>query len=124
MLDSFFDRQLSVGSKVNSYYSTEILQGKNRKDPKKVGGLFEALFYRILFKGIRDCALDETVFDSQQMGTYREMQDDELANHLGAMGHLGVVKMMTDFIEKTEGEGVVRSSEFHEKFNPKGLLKG
>ena len=121
---SFFDQHLLVRDKVSSYYSKGVLQGKDRKNPKKVAGMFEAVFYRILLKGIRDSSLNETLFDSQQMSTYKEMKDDELSNHLGAMGHLGVVEMVTDFIEKTEGEGVVRPEKFHEKFSPKGLLKG
>jgi len=110
--------------RAHSFYSKTASGAKQTKDPKAIAGQLESIFYRMLFKQVREASLGDALFDSPTMKTVKEMQDDEWANHLGGQGHLGIVKLVTDHIEKVEGERTVLPNEFKEMFGaPKGLLK-
>lgn len=103
-----------------SFYGTDQLLGAGKKDAQKVAGEFESIFYRMLFKAVREASMGDPLFDTSQMQTVKEMQHDELANVLGSEGHLGVVKLVTDYVEKVQGENVVQPGKFSQFM---GLLK-
>ena len=117
--------QFMAKDKINSFYGPEVLGKESRKDPKKVAAMFEAIFYRILFKNNRETQMEDSIFGGKEMDTMKEMRDDELANNLGAQGSLGILDMVQDFIEKSQGENVISPDKFKDKFGVKdGLLKG
>ncbi len=110
--------------RADSFYGMAPMGKGGVRNPKKVAAQFESIFYRILFKQMRDASLGDP-FDSHAMGTVKEMRDDEIANLLGATGNLGIKDLVTDFLEKQESEDVVHSENFKIAFqNPQGLLKG
>jgi Rod binding domain-containing protein len=74
-----------------SFYGNASLNGPDREDPRRVGAQFEAIFYRMLFRQMRESSLDEGLFDGRDMEQFQEMQHNELANALGAMGELGII---------------------------------
>lgn len=116
--------QLLAKDKLNSFYGTDALQGSSSKDPRKVAAMFEAIFYRVLFKNSRESMMKDPLFGGREMETMKEMKDDEMANNLGSLGHLGIRDIVEDFIEKTQGEKVVSPDQFRDKFAVKGgLLK-
>ncbi len=116
-------------SQLSSFYGNGDFVGKGEKDPKKVAGMFEAIFYRMLLKQAREGSGIESIFDSPQMRMVQEMRDDELAQHLGSKGELGVMQLVLDHVEKTEGEQTVQPEEFSKVFGSvtfgsvNGLLK-
>lgn len=92
-----------ISSKSSSSYYTQNLSSKEMKDdPKKLGGMFEAIFYRMIFDQVRKASLDEEMFDSSALQQVRQMQDDEMAQVLGAQGHLGISDMITKYIDNVE----------------------
>ena len=95
-----------------SFYSNEMLAGNSRRDPAKVAGLFEAMFYRSMLQQARESAEEDPIFGSFQMSQMQGMFDDELANHMGMMGSLGIADMVMENVRN-------RSSAVQ----PTGLLK-
>ena len=86
-----------------SYYSNLMLEGRDKGDPKKVGGLFEAMFYRIIFQQMRTSAISEDVLMPSSAGKYmQEMYHNEMANLLGNQGKLGVVDLVVDASKKQQ----------------------
>ncbi|MBN4066670.1 rod-binding protein [Simkania negevensis] len=79
---------------IKSYYVGGTLDAKEAADPKKVGALFEAILYRILFKEARNSSLDDGLFDSMASKQYKEMMDDEMANVMGQKGYLGIASIL------------------------------
>lgn len=79
-----------------SFYSNAALSGADRKSPEKVAGMFEAMFYRMLLQQARDSSLSDGLFDSPEMKQIEGMFDDELAQYMGAQGHLGVADLINE----------------------------
>ncbi len=109
-----------------SFYSNNPLEGASRKDPKKVGALFEAIFYRMIFKEMRESELaSEDLLSSSESKQARAMRDDELSNYLGAQGNLGVIDLLEKDAAVMESGSVVRTEDFGQVFGAPlgGLLK-
>lgn len=105
---------MSTESDTTSFYSDLLFSGNDRKDPKKVGAHFEAIFYSLMFKEMRESKLAEDPFSSSSMKQVEEMLHQELALKLGAQGDLGI----TEALER-------EVSSFSENAGAsKGLLKG
>lgn len=89
--------------KSSSYYSGESISAK---DPEKVAGMFEGMFYRMMLEQMRKSPWGEDpLFDSPQLKQVRSMQDDELAHHLGNMGHLGIKDLLLEDLAKKSPQG-------------------
>ncbi|MBB64332.1 MAG: hypothetical protein CMO81_04640 [Waddliaceae bacterium] len=92
-----------------SFYSSDALSGMSRKDPKKVATQFEAIFYRMILKQMRDSSLSEGLFDSSAMQQTQSMQDDELANLLAGHGALGIKDLVMSQVQNsTEQFGLLK----------------
>jgi len=87
----------------NYYSSGSPLSADDKKDPRKVGVLFESLFYQMMLKEMRSSQLEESVFDGPESKTYKEMWDNELALQLAERGELGVADMVAQFIQERQG---------------------
>ncbi len=85
------------GPEVDSYYGNSV----NARSPKKIGGQFEAMFYRMFFQQMQEGELAEPMFDSHAMRQVRSMQFDELSNYLGQQGHLGMGRLIEEEVAKT-----------------------
>ena len=97
------------------FYSNALVGVEGKKDPKKVAGLFEGIFYRMLFQQMRaEQEGGDPLFDSGQMRQVVQMHDDEMANKLGKMGQLGIRPVLEEHMRREMGE----SSPL------KGLVKG
>ena len=91
-------------SVTSSYYKQgDLLSAEDKKDPKKVGVLFESLFYQMMLKEGRNSKLEEPLLDSQSSEYYKEMWDNELSMRLAERGDLGIADMVAKFIEEREG---------------------
>jgi Rod binding domain-containing protein len=100
------------------------LSPADRKNPKLLGAKFEAMFYRMILKQTREASLGDPLFGSSQTDSLKEMQDDEMSNVMGAEGHLGVVKMITDYMEEMESDRIISPKDFDTlAAAPAGLIK-
>ena len=93
-----FSANNATNSRHTSFYNQQ-LSVKDRKDPRKIGGSLESIFYRQIFKILRESALDEGLLDGFESQQLREMQHDELAEKVGHEGKLGIVDLVVDAIE-------------------------
>jgi Rod binding domain-containing protein len=101
---------------IGGFYSSSLMGEADKKDPEKVGAMFEAIFYRMILKEARESSLGDEIFGNKQVENYKEMRDEELAQNLAAKGHLGVKKIVVDHIEKVQGKDTVPPEMFQEVF--------
>lgn len=55
---------------------------------------FEALFVQMMLKSMRDAVPDGGLFGSNNMQTYQEMHDQQIALDISRSGGLGLAKMI------------------------------
>lgn len=112
---------------VSSYYSTKLLNSKQSQDPKVVGGLFEAIFYRQILHEVRQSSLSDGLLEGGDSQQVKQMFHEELANHMGQLGHLGIQKMIEEHIETFNSKNTIHPKDFHllvgNQSKSKGLLK-
>ena len=80
---------------------TSRLAGK--ENLKAAGEKFEAVFTGMMLKAMRKTKLAEPLFDSQASETFRDMQDQNLAQSMAVHAPMGIGKAMTDFLAKSTG---------------------
>ncbi len=78
---------------------TSRLAGK--ENLKAAGEKFEAVFTGMMLKAMRKTKLAEPLFDSQASDTFRDMQDQNLAQSMAVHAPMGIGKAMTDFLAKS-----------------------
>lgn len=79
---------------------TSRLAGK--ANLKAAGEKFEAVFTGMMLKAMRKTKLAEPLFDSQASDTFRDMQDQNLAQSMAVHAPMGIGKAMTDFLAKSQ----------------------
>lgn len=85
----------TTGSPDNtSFFSNSLFDGADRKDPKKVGAHFEAMFYSMMFKEMRESKLAEDPLSSSGLKQVEEMLHRELSLKLGQRGDLGIIEQL------------------------------
>lgn len=94
--------KLAIDSK-----SIDDLQLLSRQDSKKAlreaAKQFEALFFHMLVKSMRDATIKSGLIDSQQTQFYTEMYDQQLSQTLASKG-IGLADMMVEQLTRTYGE--------------------
>ena len=94
------------------------------KDPKKIAAQFEAIFYKMIFKQMRESETNDDFFSSSEMEMVQGLNDEAVAEEIGKRGDLGIGKIVLDYIAKHESEDTVSPDQFDKMFNePSGLLK-
>ena len=80
------------------FQSLGRLQAQAKSDPGKALGevakQFEALFFQMMLKSMREAKLPGGMFNSDQMKTYQQMFDRQIALNLADHGSLGVADML------------------------------
>ncbi len=112
--------QLHTQSTTSGFYDNQFLKNGNKTDPAEVGAQLESYFFRLILKEMRETAMEDPMFNSSDFQHIRQMQDDEIANLLGAQGNLGIKKMVSEYIQKTQGDDVIQVEDM---FQQGGLLK-
>lgn len=70
--------------------------GKNSPEAaRETARQFEALFVQMMLKAMRDASPGGGLFDSDQVGLYRELYDRQLALHLVKDRGLGIAELLT-----------------------------
>lgn len=73
-----------------------------RTNLEKAGQRFEAVFAGMMLKSMRQAHLAEDLFSSKGLDTFREMQDQNVAQSIAEHAPLGIGKAMTDFLSKAQ----------------------
>jgi len=100
MINTFdFTSKLAIDSK-----SIDDMQLLSRQDSKKAlreaAKQFEALFFHMLVKSMRDATLKSGLIDSQQTQFYVEMYDQQLSQTLAGKG-IGLADLMVEQLTRT-----------------------
>lgn len=96
-----------------SSYGINHTLGPRVNNPEKVASEFEAIFYRMLFKQMRESQLEDPLFGGFAMDQLKETQHNTLASHLADAGHLGIKEMVQEEMNKQASQ----------ESPPLGLLK-
>lgn len=81
-------------------------RSKSPEAVNEVARQFEALFVQMMLKSMRDASLGEGLFDSQQMRTYQEMFDREVALSLANGRGIGLADVIARQLASERGEAV------------------
>ena len=74
----------------------------SRANLDKAGKQFEAVFAGMMLKSMRQAHLAEELFSSKGLDTFRDMQDQQVAQSMADHAPLGIGKAMTDFLAKSQ----------------------
>jgi flagellar protein FlgJ len=74
----------------------------SRANLDKAGTQFESVFTQMMLKSMREAKLGDGLFDSKDSDTWREMQDQRVAQAMAEHTPLGIGKAMTDFLAKSQ----------------------
>ncbi|MDR6852534.1 Rod binding domain-containing protein [Sphingomonas sp. BE123] len=86
--------------------STDTARLGTRDNLDQAGEKFEAIFTRMMLSSMRKAKLADSLFESQALGQFRDMQDQKLAENMAAHTPMGIGKAMTEFLAKAgSGEG-------------------
>ncbi len=75
-----------------------------RANLDKAGQQFEAVFTQMMLKSMRNTHLADDIFGSKAGDTFRDMQDQKLAQSMAAHQPLGIGKAMVDFLARSQPE--------------------
>lgn len=82
----------------NDLQGLEQLKSEAAKDPsaalRKVAQQFEALFIQMMLKSMRDAGPAGGLFNSDNMKTYREMYDNQMAETMAGENNMGISNML------------------------------
>lgn len=81
---------------IDSFTAFKGLEGADRKDPQKVGGLFEGIFFRMMLQQATDSSDEDPLFESTELQHVQQMFNDEIAQIMGAQGQLGIGDILED----------------------------
>ena len=90
-------------SKLTGSVSTDTARLGTRDNLDKAGEQFEAIFTRMMLSSMRKAKLAESLFESQALDQFRDMQDQQLAENMAAHTPMGIGKAMTEFLARAGG---------------------
>jgi flagellar protein FlgJ len=73
-----------------------------RGNLEKAGKQFEAIFTQMMLKSMRATHLADDIFGSKAADTFRDMQDQKIAQSMAEHQPLGIGKAMVDFLAKAQ----------------------
>ena len=94
------DISLRAAPSPTSATSTDTTRLGSRANLEKAGKEFEAVFVGMMMKSMRSAHLSSELFESKGLDTFREMQDQKVAQSMADTAPLGIGKAMTDFLAK------------------------
>jgi flagellar protein FlgJ len=69
---------------------------------KKAGDKFESVFTGMMLGAMRKASLADTLFESKALDTFRDMQDQRIAESMATHAPIGIGKAMTDFLGRSQ----------------------
>lgn len=80
--------------------STDTGRLATRENLDKAGAQFEAIFTGMMLKAMRSTKLADSLFESNALDQFRDMQDQQMAKSMAVHAPIGIGKAMTDFLSK------------------------
>lgn len=81
--------------------STDTARLATRDNLEAAGERFEAIFTKMMLSSMRKARLADSLFESQALDQFRDMQDDKLAQSMASHAPVGIGKAMTEFLAKS-----------------------
>lgn len=75
-----------------------------KENLQAAGQKFEALFIGMMLKSMRQAKLGDSLFESQALDRFREMQDVKTAETMAVHAPIGIGKAMTEFLSRSAPE--------------------
>lgn len=69
---------------------------------KKAGDKFESVFTGMMLASMRKASLADTLFESKALDTFRDMQDQRVAESMATHAPIGIGKAMTEFLGRSQ----------------------
>src|SRR3546814_1553353 len=105
MVDTAASQIASLTPKVSA--DTKRLATRDNLDA--AGDKFEAIFTGMMLKSMRAAKLADDLFDSKALDTFRDMQDQKVAETMAAHAPIGIGKAMVDFLRSEEHTSELQS---------------
>lgn len=86
--------------KLTGSVSTDTARLGTRDNLDAAGEKFEAIFTKMMLASMRKAKLADSLFESQALDQFRDMQDQKLAENMAAHTPMGIGKAMTEFLAK------------------------
>jgi flagellar protein FlgJ len=80
--------------------SSDTARLNSRENLQAAGERFEAIFTKMMLSSMRKARLADSLFESQALDQFRDMQDDKLAQSMASHAPIGIGKAMTEFLAK------------------------
>ena len=91
-----------VAPSPTSGIGTDTSRLGNRANLEKAGKQFETVFVGMMLKSMRQAHLASSLFESKGLDTFREMQDQKVAQTMADHAPLGIGKAMVDFLARAQ----------------------
>ena len=85
--------------------STDTSRLGSAANLKKAGQQFEAVFIGMMMKSMRQAKLttdEDSLFDTKNSDTFRDMQDQRIAQSMAEHAPIGIGKAMTEFLSRSQ----------------------
>ena len=82
--------------------STDTRRLSNGANLDKAGTQFEAIFTGMMLKAMRQTKLGDTLFESKALDTFKDMQEQQVAQSMAAHAPMGIGKAVTAFLAKSQ----------------------
>ncbi|MDR6114043.1 MULTISPECIES: rod-binding protein [unclassified Sphingomonas] len=92
----------AAASAISGSVSTDTRRLSNGANLDKAGTQFEAIFTGMMLKAMRQTKLGDTMFESKALDTFRDMQDQQVAQTMAVQAPLGIGKAVTAFLAKSQ----------------------
>jgi flagellar protein FlgJ len=91
--------------KLTGTVSSDTARLATRDNLQAAGERFEAIFTKMMLGSMRKAKLADSLFESQALDQFRDMQDDKLAQSMASHAPIGIGKAMTEFLAKAGNMG-------------------
>lgn len=91
---------LKLASNGLSSVTADASRLNSQDNLKAAGERFEAIFTKMMLGSMRKAKLSDSLFESQALDQFRDMQDDRLAQNMASHAPIGIGKAMTEFLAK------------------------
>ena len=88
--------------KLTGSVSTDTSRLGTRDNLAAAGEKFEAIFTKMMLSSMRKAKLADSLFESQALDQFRDMQDQKLAENMAAHTPIGIGKAMTEFLARSQ----------------------
>src|SRR5690606_41552211 len=89
---------------------TDTARLATRDNLQAAGEKFEAIFTKMMLGSMRKAKLADSLFESQALDQFRDMQDQKLAENMAVHAPIGIGKAMTEFLARAGSGEIGRAS--------------